>query len=107
MYFKKGEEKFENSFSKKALKLRHCFALCSSFCLVKIVPVQQAPLLPGKQRHAELERTSWVNESRPSCLSKHVALARSLLKFVRFLLKVKYVFLESEPYRESIGLAYG
>lgn len=75
---KKGEEKVETSFLKKALKFRQCFAVSSSFYLVKTIPVQQDPLrltfcFRGKKRHAELGRTSRVNDSRHFCLSRQVA----------------------------------
>lgn len=82
-WISKVEEKVEISFLKKSPRAQAL--VCS---LHPLLPCENYtgptssfthhPLLPGKQRHTELERTSWVNKSRRSCLSKHVAFVWSL-----------------------------
>lgn len=100
MYFKKAE----TSFSKKALKLSHCSALSSSFYLVKIIPVQQAPLLLTLYFLENKDTQNW--RGPPGLLSQGTPASESILclhdpflKFMRFLLKAKYVLLKREATR--------
>lgn len=107
IYFIKGEEKVENSFPPKALKLRHCFALFSSFYLVKIIPVQQAPLLLTPYFLENKDTPNWKGPLGLMSLGTPVSasmlhLHDPFLKFMSFLLKAKYVFLEPEPYSKPL-----
>lgn len=105
---KKGEEKVETSFLKKALKLSHCFAVSSSFHLVKLY---QSNRIPYSSPLASGEKRDMQNWERPPGLmtlgtpvsAGRLHLSDHFLKFISFFffVKAKYVcFFGPKPYKE-------
>lgn len=106
---KRGEEKVETSFFKKAPKLRHCFAVSSSFYLVKLY---QSNKISCSSPFASREKRDMQNWERPPGLmtlgtpvsAGRLHLSDPFLKFMRFFfLKAKYVwwgFFGLKPYKE-------
>lgn len=107
---KRGEEKVETSFSKKALKLRHCFRVSSSFYHVKLY---QSNKIPCSSPFVSGEKRDMQNWERPPGLmtlgtpvsAGRLHLSDPFLVFLRFFfLKEKYVwwvFWGPKPYKEA------